>query len=84
MDIAHLIAANGRAIGLRTDGTVVSVGMNDGHQCETSDWKDILVVYGGIFATAGLRSDGTIVVAGDFLTEKCECEVYRFTDIKIP
>jgi len=52
-------------VGLRSDGTVVTVGDNESGQCDVSDWSNIVAVSAGDWHTVGLRSDGTVVAVGD-------------------
>lgn len=40
-DIVAVAAGNLYTVGLKSDGTVVTVGNNDEGQCNVSDWTDI-------------------------------------------
>ena len=52
-------------VGLKADGTVVAVGVNDDGQCDVEEWRNIVAVTAGSSHTVGLKSDGTVVAAGD-------------------
>ncbi|HBI62155.1 MAG TPA: hypothetical protein DDY31_13250 [Lachnospiraceae bacterium] len=53
------------AVGLRTDGTVVTAGrLNDPYRIETGNWEDIVSVSVGDLYVVGLRSNGTLVAQG--------------------
>jgi len=62
--IVQVAAGEFHAVGLKSDGTVVSVGNNDWGQCNTGDWKDITQVAASWLHTVGLKSDGTVVATG--------------------
>jgi hypothetical protein len=66
-------------VGLRSDGTVVAVGSNDGGQCDVSSWTNITQVSAGRYHTVGLRSDGTVVAVGD--NYQGQCNVSSWTGI---
>ena len=66
-------------VGLKSDGTVVTVGNNGTGQCDVSDWTDIVAVSAGGFHTVGLKSDGTVVAVGSNYDGRCD--VSRWKDI---
>ena len=66
-------------VGLKTDGTVVAVGMNEYGQCNVSGWKDIVAIAAGISHTVGLKADGTVVAVGD--NRHGQCDVDHWKDI---
>ena len=66
-------------VGLKTDGTVVAVGLNRDGQRDVSGWRDIVAVAAGRFHTVGLKADGTVVAVGD--NESGQCDVSGWTDI---
>ena len=72
-------AGDDHTVGLKSDGTVVAVGSNKYHQCDVSQWTDIVAVSAGDCHTVGLKSDGT-VVAADW-NEDGRCDVSQWTDI---
>lgn len=78
-DIIAISADSYHTVGLRADGTVVATGKKSEGQCNVSSWKDIVAVCAGSDRTIGLRSNGTVVYAG-----KCDTEVRKWTDIKLP
>jgi len=51
-------------VGLKADGKVIAVGSNEGGQCNTQQWRNIVAVSAGSRFTAGLKSDGSFVLAG--------------------
>ncbi|PKM94318.1 MAG: hypothetical protein CVU84_12745 [Firmicutes bacterium HGW-Firmicutes-1] len=54
------------AVGLKTDGTVVSVGTNNVNQSNSVlTWTNIVQISTGIQSVTGLKSDGTVVMGGD-------------------
>ena len=61
-------------VGLKSDGTVVTVGSND-----VSGWTDIVAVSAGDYYTVGLRSDGTVVAVG--YNKFGQCDVSGWRDI---
>ena len=63
-DIVKICAGDYHTLGLKADGTVVSVGRNAEKQREVSSWKDIVENAAGYGMSVGLKSDGSIVVAG--------------------
>ncbi|MCC8029154.1 MAG: hypothetical protein LIO75_05080 [Lachnospiraceae bacterium] len=49
-------------LGLKKDGTVIAAGPNDRGQCNVSEWRDIIGIYGGYGSvSAGIQSDGHVV-----------------------
>ena len=57
-------AGNGYIVGLKSDGTVVTLGLNSCCQCDMSSWTGITQVATGRWHIVGLKSDGTVVLAG--------------------
>jgi alpha-tubulin suppressor-like RCC1 family protein len=49
---------------LKSDGTVVAVGLNIAGQCYVGSWMDIIQIVTHQDHTVGLRSDGPVVAAG--------------------
>lgn len=73
------ISASSHTVGLRSDGTVIAVGVNRYGQCNVDDWRDIKDIDAGDNHTVGLREDGTVVAVGD---NSCgQCDVYGWHDI---
>lgn len=60
-----LVAGGANTVGLKADGTVVAVGLNDSGQCNVQDWQDIVAISSNGSRTMGLKSDGTVVAVGD-------------------
>ena len=66
-------------IGLKSNDTVVAVGLNSSGQCSVSKWTDIVAISAGNYHTIGLKSDGTVVAVG--LNSSGQCSVSEWTDI---
>jgi len=71
-------------LGLKSDATVVSAGLNPKASEAVNSWTDIVAVSTGIFHAVGLKSDGTVVATK--YTGKPEfyygqCDVTRWRDI---
>ncbi len=66
-------------VGLKSDGTVVSLGDNEYKQCLVSNWISIEAIFAGSFHTVGLKSDGTVVATGN--NDNGKCNVSAWTDI---
>lgn len=47
-------------VGVKTDGTVIACGDNDGGQCDVEDLTDIVQIGSKGYFTIALRSDGTV------------------------
>jgi preprotein translocase subunit YajC len=78
-DISMVVARDKYTVGLKSDGTVVAVGDNDGGQCDVGDWTDIVRVAAGDHHTVGVKSDGTVVAVGR--NDYGQCDVGDWTDI---
>lgn len=78
-NITAIAAGSHHLLGLKDDGTVVSLGDESDGKCDVSEWTDIIALAAGESHTIGLRSDGTVVAAGDQSSEKCA--VSNWTDI---
>jgi len=63
-NITHVAVSDSHTVGLKSDGTMVAVGLNDGGQCNVGGWTNITQVAAGWIHTVGLKSDGTVVAAG--------------------
>ena len=69
-------------IGLKSDGTVVAVGLNEDGECNVSGWENIVSVSAGGTHTVGVKSDGTVVAVGiDWFGE---CDVSYWKDVRLP
>jgi alpha-tubulin suppressor-like RCC1 family protein len=78
-------------VGLKTDGTVVTVGKNYGFMkeytgpCNTRSWENVIAVVAGSQNTFGLKVDGTVYVSGDNRGWKAKyygnCEIDDWCDI---
>lgn len=73
------VSFNTHTVGLKADGTVLSVGENVDGRCDVSKWTDIIQVDAGADHTVGLKSNGTVVAAGK--NADGQCDVGAWTDI---
>ena len=67
------------SVGLKSNGTVVAVGMDSYGQLGVGDWTDIVQIEAGQSHTLGLKSDGTVVAAGN--SEDGRLQVGAWSDI---
>ena len=74
-----LAAGSVHSVALKTDGTVVAVGVNNDGRCNVSGWTDIVEVAAGDYHTVGLKTDGTVVATG--YNKDGQCDVSDWTDI---
>jgi len=72
-------AGGGHTVGLRSNGTVVTVGASDNGQCDVGNWTDIIQVAADGWHTLGLKSDGTVVAMG--LNNYGQCDISDWMDI---
>ena len=80
--IAHretVSAGSWHTVGLKADGTVVAVGLDEDGQRNVTGWRDIVAISAGQFHTVGLKADGTVVAVG--LNDYGQCNVTDWTDI---
>jgi len=82
--ITQVSAGREHTVGLKSDGTVVTVGcggVSPKGQCDVCGWTDIVQVDAGYYHTVGLKSDGTVVAAGNEGWDYGQCDVGGWTDI---
>ncbi len=72
-------AGCGHTVGLKSDGTVVAVGLNYEGQCDVENWSNIVGVSAGGYHTIGLEADHTVVATGN--NDSGQCNVSDWTDI---
>ncbi len=78
--ITTQVAAGGyHTVGLKEDGTVVTVGDNSEGQCDVGGWTDIKQVAAGAKHTVGLKTNGTVIAVGE--NYHGQCNVAGWTDI---
>ena len=65
------------AVGLMSDGTVISAGSNAFGECNTQDWQNVLAIYTGENFTMGLRANGTVYAIGDNTKGQCNVKDWR-------
>jgi alpha-tubulin suppressor-like RCC1 family protein len=46
-DIVAIAAGSNHTVGLKSDGTVITVGSNIYGQCDVSDWVNIVAIVAG-------------------------------------
>ena len=63
-NIVAISAGNYHTVALKSDGTVVAVGLNFSSQCNVDDWFDVVAITADSH-TVGLKSNGTVVAVGD-------------------
>ena len=79
-NVTPMVAAGeDHIVGLKSDGTVVTVGDNEYGQCDVGSWTDIVQVAAGGYHTVGLKSDRTVVAVG--YNDDGRCDVSGWTDI---
>jgi hypothetical protein len=67
-------------VGLRSDGTVNTIGWNDYGRRNVGDWTCIVNIAAGFYQTAGVESDhGTVIAVGD--NDYGRCNVGNWTDV---
>jgi len=72
-------AGSHHTVGLKADGTVVAVGLDDEEQCSVGNWTGITQVAAGRYHTVGLKNDGTVVAVG--WDSDGQCDVGGWTGI---
>jgi len=77
--IIQVAAGWQHTVGVKDNGTVVAVGLNDEGQCDVGGWTGIIQVAAGWHHTVGLKSDGTVVAVG--LNDEWQCNVGNWTGI---
>jgi len=58
-------------VGLKTDGTVVTIGNNEYGQCNTNGWRNIVAVFAHGWDTIGLKANGKLISVGRDSRNKC-------------
>jgi hypothetical protein len=58
-------------VGLKSDGTVVAVGLINSSSYPTGSWSNIVQVAAGGGHTVGLKADGTVVAVGENSSGQC-------------
>ena len=72
------LAAGGyHAVGVRSDGTVVTTGENNCGQRDVGSWKNIMAVSAGWDYTVGLCSNGTVVATGKNDYDQCDVSSWK-------
>ena len=71
-----------QTLGLKSDGTVVAVGVTYYGQWGVSEWTDIVAISAGEVHAVGLKSDGTVVAVGDNYSGQCDVDSWK--NIKLP
>jgi len=80
LEVVPMIAAGREfTLGLKSDGTVLTVGSSWDGQCDVDNWTNIRQVAAGGRHSVGLRHDGTVVAAGS--NSHGQIDVDDWTDI---
>ena len=66
-------------VGLKIDGSVITVGDNSSGQCNTKNWSNIVTISAGTSHTVGLKADGSVIAVG--LNTKGQCNTENWKDI---
>ena len=72
-----LIADAFHTIGLKSDGTVVSVGRNRDGYYYVHNWEDIVAIASSFTHVVGVKSDGTVVAYGNNRNNQCDVHSWR-------
>jgi alpha-tubulin suppressor-like RCC1 family protein len=64
-NLKTITAGENNTVGLKQDGTLVSVGGNLSGQLNFSSWTNIKSIAVGAYHTVGLKQDGTVVAVGE-------------------
>jgi hypothetical protein len=79
-EVTPMVATGGfHTVGLKSDGTVLTVGDNGYEQLNVGGWTNITQVAAGYFNTVGLKSDGTVLAVGR--NDYGQCNVSSWTGI---
>lgn len=62
--ITEIAAGKMHNVFLQANKTVIARGNNESHQCNVSDWRNIVAIAAGSWHTVGLCSNGTVVSTG--------------------
>ena len=73
-DIVSIDAGVSHVIGLKSDGTLLSLGHNALMQGEVHLWRNITEISAGSFHAVGLAADGTVVATGNNIQGQCNVE----------
>jgi len=76
VEFQKCISAGYHTVGLKSDGTIVTVGFNKYGQCNTGSWRNIVAVASNS-GTIGLKTDGTVVAVGYNEYGQCNTEGWR-------
>lgn len=66
-DMAQVEVDEHYALGLRKDGTVVSMGLNGHSAPDVSSWQDVTAIAVADDYCVGIRQDGTLIFAGNHI-----------------
>lgn len=76
-DITAISSGGLHTIGLRSNGTVVTVGGNYYGELSVEEWENIAALSTASSHTVGLRADGSLVAAGGNYGEHDDVETWR-------
>jgi hypothetical protein len=78
-DIIQVAAGGFHTLGLKNDGTVVTLGYDAIGQRDVGTWTNLTQVAGGLYHTVGLEPNGTVLAVG--WNDYGQCDVSGWTDI---
>ena len=81
-DVVKVSAGWNYAVGLKSDGTVITIGFGAWSNTNAPELADIVAVSAKEHHTIGLKSDGTMVPVGN--NRFGQCDVSDWTDIPLP
>lgn len=74
----HTLSARKYAVGLKSDGTIVTAGLSSSSCDDVKDWSDIVEVSaGGDEHIVGLKADGTVVAVGENGNKQCNVSEWK-------
>jgi tetratricopeptide (TPR) repeat protein len=76
-----IAAGSGHSVGLKSDGTVVAVGVNPEGRCDVESWCGIVAVAAGECKTLGLKSNGDVVAIGEVRDRDGRNQTVEWCDI---
>lgn len=76
-DIIAVSAGAYYTVGLKSNGTAVSIGRNDFRQRDVKHWTNLHSISAGARHTIGLRNDGSLLACGQNKNGECKVDHWR-------
>lgn len=76
-DAIHIATGQTNTLAIRTDGTILSVGINIDGVHEANGWRDLIALSVGSSHSLGLRADGRVIAAGWNKNSQCNVQDWR-------